>query len=80
MALMAVGANAQTLIAEKDWTGGFEGDYPMWNQFADGQEGVIFYSLSTIPDIPVYDLDGNYSTTVREGYTSANPVALAMQN
>ena len=39
---------------------------------------MIFYSLSTIPDIPVYDLDGNYSTTVREGYTSANPVALAM--
>ena len=47
-------------------------------KLADGQEGVIFYSLSTIPDIPVYDLDGNYSTTVREGYTSANPVALAM--
>ena len=41
MALMAVGANAQTLIAEKDWTGGFEGDYPMWNQFADGQEGGV---------------------------------------
>ena len=47
-------------------------------KLADGQEGVIFYSLSTLPDIPVYDLDGNYSTTVREGYTSANPVALAM--
>ena len=47
-------------------------------KLADGNEGVIFYSLSTNPDIPVYDLDGNYSTTVREGYTSANPVALAM--
>jgi len=47
-------------------------------KLADGQEGVIFYSLSTLPDIPVYDLDGNFSTTVREGYTSANPVALAM--
>ena len=47
-------------------------------KLADGQEGVIFYSLSTLPDIPVYDIDGNYSTTVREGYTSANPVALAM--
>ncbi len=47
-------------------------------KMADGQEGVIFYSLSTIPDIPVYDIDGNYSTTVREGYTSPNPVALAM--
>ncbi len=47
-------------------------------KLADGGEGVIFYSLSTLPDIPVYDIDGNYSTTVREGYTSANPVALAM--
>jgi len=41
MALMAVGANAQTLIAEKDWTGGFEGDYPMWAQFAEGQDGSV---------------------------------------
>ena len=47
-------------------------------KLADGNEGVIFYSLSTLPDIPVYDLDGKYSTTVREGYTSPNPVALAM--
>ncbi|MBR0166180.1 MAG: hypothetical protein IJQ13_04805 [Prevotella sp.] len=41
MAMMAIGANAQTLIGEKDWTGGFEGDYPFWQQFADGQEGSI---------------------------------------
>ena len=47
-------------------------------KLADGGEGVIFYSLSTLPDIPVYDIDGNYSTTVREGHTSPNPVALAM--
>ena len=47
-------------------------------KLADGSEGVIFYSLSALPDIPVYDIDGHYSTTVREGYTSANPVALAM--
>ena len=43
-------------------------------KLADGQEGVIFYSLSSLPDIPVYDLDGNYSTVVREGYTTKNPV------
>ena len=47
-------------------------------KLADGQEGVIFYSLTSLPDMPVYDIDGNYSTTVREGYTTANPVALAM--
>lgn len=47
-------------------------------KLADGTEGVIFYSLTSLPDIPVYDVDGNFSTTVREGYTSVNPVALAM--
>ena len=66
----------------KDWFKlGLNATYAVTNdnvKLADGQEGVIFYSLSTLPDIPVYDLDGNYSTTVREGYTSANPVALAM--
>ncbi len=66
----------------KDWLKlGVNATYAITNdniKLADGQEGVIFYSLSTLPDIPVYDLDGNYSTTVREGYTSANPVALAM--
>ena len=49
-------------------------------KLADGQEGVIFYSLSSLPDIPVYDLDGNYATVVREGSTTKNPVALAMYN
>ena len=66
----------------KEWFKlGINATYAITNdniKLADGQEGVIFYSLSTLPDIPVYDLDGNYSTTVREGYTSANPVALAM--
>ena len=28
-------------IAEKDWTGGFEGDYPLWAQFAEGQKGGV---------------------------------------
>ena len=49
-------------------------------KLADGGEGLIFTSLGTLPDIPVYDLDGNYATVVREGYTSANPVGLAMIN
>ena len=49
-------------------------------KLADGGEGVIFYSLSSLPDIPVYDIDGNYSSTVREGYSSPNPVAMAMYN
>ena len=49
-------------------------------KLADSQEGLIYYSLTTIPDIPVYDVDGNYSSTIREGYTSPNPVALAMMD
>ncbi|MCF0167680.1 MAG: TonB-dependent receptor [Bacteroidales bacterium] len=49
-------------------------------KLADSNEGIIYYSLTTIPDIPVYDVDGNYSSTVREGYTSPNPVALAMMD
>ena len=49
-------------------------------KLADGGEGLIFTSLGTLPDIPVYDIDGNYATVVREGYTSANPVGLAMIN
>jgi TonB-linked SusC/RagA family outer membrane protein len=49
-------------------------------KLADSNEGLIYYSLTTLPDIPVYDVYGNYSSTVREGYTSPNPVALAMLN
>ena len=47
---------------------------------ADSNQGLIYYSLTTIPDIPVYDVNGNYSSTIREGYTSPNPVALAMMD
>ena len=35
------GEGEATLAASKDWTGGFEGDYPMWAQFAEGQEGSV---------------------------------------
>ena len=49
-------------------------------KLADSNQGLIYYSLTTIPDIPIYDVDGNYSSTVREGYTSPNPVALAMMD
>ena len=39
MALMAVGANAQELIAEVDFTTATE--FTGWNQFGDGQEGSV---------------------------------------
>ena len=47
---------------------------------ADGTEGIISYSLTTLPDIPIYDVHGNYYSEVREGYTNPNPVALANMN
>lgn len=47
-------------------------------KLADSDEGIINYSLQTVPDIPIYDIDGNYATVSREGYTSPNPIALAM--
>ncbi len=49
-------------------------------KLADSNQGLIYYSLTTLPDIPIYDVNGNYSSTVREGYTSPNPVALAMMD
>jgi len=47
-------------------------------KLADGEQGIINYSLKTVPDIPIYDIDGNYATIVREGYTNPNPIAMAM--
>jgi len=47
---------------------------------ADGGEGLIFSALGTLPDIPIYDVDGKYASVVRDGYTSANPIGLAMLN
>jgi len=45
---------------------------------AEGTEGIINYSLLTPPDIPIYDIDGEYASVVREGYTRVNPIAKAM--
>lgn len=45
---------------------------------ADSDEGIVNYSLLTPPDIPIYDLDGNYASEIREGYTRINPIAMAM--
>ena len=47
---------------------------------ADRDQGLINYSLTTLPDIPIYNIDGSYATVVREGYTNPNPVALAMMD
>lgn len=45
---------------------------------ADSEAGLINYSLLTPPDIPIYDIDGNYASVIREGYTRPNPIATAL--
>ena len=44
---------------------------------AEGSNGVLTWALQSPPDVPIYDPYGEYATTVREGYTRSNPVALA---
>ena len=47
---------------------------------ADGEEGIIMYSLTTPPDIQIYNIDGGYSSVSKEGFTSPNPIAMALLN
>ncbi len=49
-------------------------------KLADSDEGIINYSLVTPPDIQIYDVNGDYSHVSKEGYTSPNPIALAMMD
>lgn len=49
-------------------------------KLADSNEGLIYYSLTTLPEIPIYNIDGSYATIVREGYSNPNPIALAMMD
>ena len=47
-------------------------------KLADSDEGLINYSLTTMPYIPIYNIDGSYSSVSQEGYTSPNPIAMAL--
>ena len=47
-------------------------------KLADSDQGLISYSLTTPPDIPIYNIDGGYSSVSREGFTNPNPIAMAM--
>lgn len=47
-------------------------------QQAEGEAGVITYSLTSLPDVPIYDVDGNYASILREGYNNPNPIAMAL--
>lgn len=49
-------------------------------KLADSDEGLITYSLTTPPDIQIYNIDGGYSSVSKEGFTNPNPIALAMMD
>lgn len=50
-------------------------------KLADGEAGIVFSSLTSLPDIPIYDVDGNFTSEVREGLGSrVNPIAMAMMD
>lgn len=47
---------------------------------ADQEDGVITYALTTRPDIPIYDINGGYTSISQQGVTNPNPVALALMD
>lgn len=47
---------------------------------ADQDEGVINYSLTTPPNIPIYNIDGSYSSISGEGFSNPNPIAMALMD
>ena len=49
-------------------------------KLADSDEGLINYSLTTPPDIQIYDVNGGYSHISKDGFTSPNPIAMAMMD
>ena len=60
---------------------GLNASYASTNErfgLTNGDEGILTYSLTTPPYIPIYDLDGNYSSVIQANYTQVNPIALAV--
>ena len=49
-------------------------------KLADGTEGMIYYSLTSSPAIPIYTVDGEYASVSQEGYTNPNPIAMGLAN
>ena len=47
-------------------------------KLADSDEGIIGYSLTSLPSAPIYDQDGNYYNLSMDNYSIINPVAMAM--
>ena len=66
----------------KDWWKiGLSVAYSMTDEnmkLADSDEGIIGYSLTSLPSAPIYDQDGNYYNISMKNYSIINPVAMAM--
>lgn len=48
-------------------------------KLTDGAEGIVGFALTSIPEAPIYDIDGNYASFARENYNIHNPIAKAME-
>lgn len=48
-------------------------------KLAEGAEGIVGFALTSLPEAPIYDIDGNYASFARENYTIHNPIAKAME-
>lgn len=62
---------------------GFNGTFAQTHEslkLADSDEGLISYSLTTPPDIQIYNIDGSYSSVSKEGFSNPNPIAMAMMD
>ncbi len=66
---------------KKWWQIGLNASYSATDEslkLADSDEGIIGYSLTSLPNAPIYDLDGNYANLRMDNYSIINPVAMAM--
>lgn len=48
-------------------------------KLTDGDEGIVGFALTSLPEAPIYDIDGNYASFARENYNIHNPIAKAME-
>lgn len=48
-------------------------------KLTDGAEGIVGFALSSLPEAPIYDIDGKYASFARENYSIHNPIAKAME-
>lgn len=48
-------------------------------KLTDGAEGIVGFALTSLPEAPIYDINGNYASFARENYNIHNPIAKAME-